>query len=137
MAFREWVANGLKIMTDLHENDKAKLEKMQRPWHPWDILDTDYVEEAHHRDFRKFFEGSSGLKGENAQTMFRLDWEPTRHLKSAFNDAKIWNRVWIMQELSCSPSIRLLMPYYELDWQMVSSFLKDSKVREFSRNYRW
>lgn len=36
-----------------------------------------------------------------------------------------WRRVWIIQELSCAPSVTIACAKGELEWELISSFLKD------------
>lgn len=123
-AVQRRIVEGLTTMRDIHENDDSKIKEMEYPWRPWSGLKNSPKE----NEYLEFFDGHAGPTEENnALTAFRFDVEPTWHLKDAFRDAKIWDRVWIMQELSCSHSVRLVAPDCELEWQAVSSFLEDAK----------
>lgn len=38
----------------------------------------------------------------------------------------VWNRIWVMQELSCAPRIRLVAGKSQLSWDTIATFLGDT-----------
>lgn len=46
-------------------------------------------------------------------------------LKALLCDPIFWKHVWIVQELSLAPRVTLVCEGTELDWEILSTFLKD------------
>jgi hypothetical protein len=47
-------------------------------------------------------------------------------LSMALHYAEVWNRLWVMQELSLAPKIQLVAGRQTLDWEVVTRFLGDT-----------
>jgi hypothetical protein len=66
-------------------------------------------------------------KGRNGETT-RTSWTPNKKdwsaLRTLLQDLAIWERVWIVQEISCSPNVLLVCGSTELDWAVIEGFLQ-------------
>jgi hypothetical protein len=51
-------------------------------------------------------------------------------IRSLFRRPEIWNRVWVMQELSCAPNVTLVYGRETLDWAVISDFLGDQQYAD-------
>ena len=118
------ITQGLRTMHEIHQNDPAKVKDLENPWSPWSDHGFPYNDK-----YRGFFTGNDSSRENDLSSLFRFDFDATRDLEAAFRRAEIWDRVWITQELSCSPNICLMAPGVELDWEIVSSFLNDVRYQ--------
>ncbi|KAH8657170.1 heterokaryon incompatibility protein-domain-containing protein [Tricladium varicosporioides] len=55
-----------------------------------------------------------------------------RHISSIINRPRIWERGWVMQEISCAPEVLLIIGHQSLDWSIVSAILDHSGTPDWS-----
>ncbi|KAL3422617.1 heterokaryon incompatibility protein [Phlyctema vagabunda] len=53
----------------------------------------------------------------------KLRQQEWRSLAMVFVDLDVWNRVWVMQEISCAPRVVLILGRKTLDWEILAGFL--------------
>lgn len=58
-------------------------------------------------------------------TTMQVDRRETRRLDWLFKKLCFWERVWIVQEMSCAPRLILVCDGAELEWESLSLFLRD------------
>ncbi|KAH6967977.1 heterokaryon incompatibility protein-domain-containing protein [Ilyonectria sp. MPI-CAGE-AT-0026] len=60
-----------------------------------------------------------------SETTMQVDRRETSQLNWLFKELCFWERVWIVQELSCAPRLTLVCEGAELEWESLSLFLRD------------
>ncbi|KAL6400003.1 uncharacterized protein AUP68_17416 [Ilyonectria robusta] len=60
-----------------------------------------------------------------SETTMQVDRRETRQLNWLIKELCFWERVWIVQELSCAPRLTLVCDGAELEWEALSLFLRD------------
>lgn len=55
-----------------------------------------------------------------------LSYDEQTALKRILTFPTVWNRLWVMQELSLAPKIQLVGGRHTLDWDIISEFLGDT-----------
>ena len=112
------LTRGLEIVRNIQSGKITKGEVEEREWRPW--FKRPLAESA-----MKSQAGES-----HPQSRLEIEVEATEFIRHTFRDVPIWKRVWIMQELAYSPRILLLSGATELHWQIISSFLANSKYNQ-------
>jgi hypothetical protein len=95
--------DGLELMKNISEKDISTLQYMKD-------------ETKREMAWNRHVDGDGWL----------LNWDQRLSLESVFDDSPVWDRVWIVQELSCSRRVMLVGGTSTLDWEKVSSFLGDT-----------
>ena len=67
-------------------------------------------------------EDSEGPEEIELMMLSKDDYFALRHL---FSEVEYWRRAWVVQGLACAPRVLLLCEDAELDWQVMSTFLRD------------
>lgn len=68
--------------------------------------------------------------GANSTKILRLNYEEGQNLESVLSWSPVWERLWVMQEVSCAPELVLVAGTHTLDWSVIRSFLGDSQVAD-------
>ncbi|KAM0806614.1 hypothetical protein AB5N19_06951 [Seiridium cardinale] len=62
----------------------------------------------------------------NGTKKWKLSSEDQSALYELFKYPTVWNRLWVMQELSCAPKVLLVTRNHTLEWNVISDFLGDT-----------
>jgi hypothetical protein len=57
-----------------------------------------------------------------------IGWDERVSLYSIFTEPKIWERVWVMQEICCCPNVMILIGNHSIPWSMLSNILDHSGI---------
>lgn len=71
-----------------------------------------------------------GTSGPIDPDALHLNYEEGRALQSILSFSAVWDRLWVMQEVSCAPELVLVAGPHTLNWNVISSFLGDSQVAD-------
>ncbi|CAG9949909.1 unnamed protein product [Clonostachys rosea f. rosea IK726] len=66
------------------------------------------------------------LSGAANDSAWLLSYDEQTALERVLTFPTVWNRLWVMQELSLAPKIQLVGGRYTLDWDIISGFLGDT-----------
>ncbi|CAH0021308.1 unnamed protein product [Clonostachys rhizophaga] len=66
------------------------------------------------------------LSGTANDSAWLLSYDEQTALERVLTFPTVWNRLWVMQELSLAPNIQLVGGRYTLDWDVISGFLGDT-----------
>ncbi|KAM5343392.1 hypothetical protein ACJ41O_011929 [Fusarium nematophilum] len=109
-------AKGDKVIQHLepHERMRMGMEVMRRVTQSDDALQADA--EGHKPDTSVMY-----------ATIFAEKLEEEA-LECLFENSSFWNRVWIVQELSCAPDVTLMCKGAELSWSSIATILQDEPI---------
>ncbi|KAF3769421.1 hypothetical protein M406DRAFT_36164 [Cryphonectria parasitica EP155] len=98
----DFLVRGLNLMRNIAEKDDETLAGLRNSW-----------EEYRYR------------RGKDSAKLV-LRHENQSLLDTVLLHAPIWDRIWVMQELSCAPQVVLLARNESLKWDVVAKFLGDT-----------
>ncbi|KAJ8126181.1 hypothetical protein O1611_g7460 [Lasiodiplodia mahajangana] len=127
------IADGLKLMDEICKKD---VQLGDKEWRPWNTDPKPYS-----RAYGMAHEGADFVDEPRRPTTFvhrqdDLDILPENFeshiflLEDTFQYSHFWNRIWIVQELACSPEVVLIGPNVNLDWRAISAYLGRGRYEE-------
>jgi hypothetical protein len=109
----EDLRDGFDLLEKIHAHDPKTLGCMQENTHCHNSLKRPGTD-----------------KNGEQKPRYTLSYAEKKCLQAVFSHAKVWKRVWVMQELSCAPKIQLRARTDSFDWALLSNFLGDKNYAD-------